>query len=120
MEGFAGDVVCVSFPQHPPALLVASQLHTCMTFTLEKQRGLSILSAVLSSRTGQHSLRSAGPAGDGNKDIGFPALGAAARALNQAAALQRVKFSMRRADFHGPLSLPTELHSVFLQPSVFS
>lgn len=47
-------------------------------------------------------------------------LTAADRSLNQAAGFQIVKFSMKRTDFHGMLSLPTEKHYVYLQPSVFS
>ena len=44
----------------------------------------------------------------------------AAWSPNQAAGSQIVKFSVRRTDFHGTQSLPTEKHYVYLQPSVFS
>lgn len=50
----------MSFPQHPPALLVAPQLHAFLTLTLQEQQGLNILSALPSARTDQHSLGSAG------------------------------------------------------------
>lgn len=56
----------------------------------------------------------------GTRDIGLTILTDAAWCLNQAAGFQIVKFSMKRTDFHGTLSLPTEKHYVYLQPSVFS
>lgn len=37
-------------------LLVAPQLHTFVTFSLQEQHGLSAQSAIPSSGTGQHSL----------------------------------------------------------------
>lgn len=71
------------------------------------------------AKNGQHGLEESSFIGDGNKRCWFTILTAAAGSLNRAAGFQIVKFSMR-TDFHGTLSLPTEKHYVYLQPSVFS